>query len=60
MNPSGTSARDTNATSMMPAMSVRLFRLQGIKRISRGAVLGTQILPAKAKWCGVRDMLYCA
>jgi hypothetical protein len=45
---------------MMLAMRARLFLLQGIKRISRGAILGAQILPAKAKWCGVRDMLYCA
>jgi hypothetical protein len=34
MNPGGTSARDANATSSMLAMSVRLLRLRGLKRIS--------------------------
>ena len=40
MKPAGMSARDANATSMMPAMSVCLFRLQGAKRISQGAIIG--------------------
>jgi hypothetical protein len=48
MNPGGMSTRDANATSMMPAMSVRLFRLPGLKRISHGVILGRGILPAKA------------
>jgi hypothetical protein len=39
MNPAGTSAPEANATSMMLAMSVRLFRLQGLKRISRSVIL---------------------
>jgi hypothetical protein len=53
MNPGGTRARDTNATSTMLAMSVRPFRWQGLKRISQSAILGAEILPAKAKWCGL-------
>jgi hypothetical protein len=35
MNPGGMSTRDANATSMMPAISVRLFRLRRLKRISQ-------------------------
>jgi hypothetical protein len=50
MNPAGMSARDANATSMRPAMSVRLFRLAGLKRISQDVILGGEILPAKVQW----------
>jgi hypothetical protein len=45
MNPGGMSAREANATSMMLAMSVRLIRVRGLKRISGGVVLGRAILP---------------
>ena len=48
MNPGGMSTRDANATSMMLAISVRLFRLPGLKRISQAVILGGGILPAKA------------
>jgi hypothetical protein len=48
MNPGGMSTRNANATSMKLAMSVRLFRLQGLKRVSWGAIPGGEILPAKA------------
>ena len=39
MKPGGMSTRDANATSMMPAMNVRLYRLPGLKRISQGVIL---------------------
>jgi hypothetical protein len=48
MNPGGMSARETNAISMMLAMSVRLHRLPEIKRISHH-YSWWGILPAKAK-----------
>jgi hypothetical protein len=44
MNPGGMSARDANATSMRLAMSVGLFRLQGLKRISQGAIVSAEII----------------
>jgi hypothetical protein len=47
MNPGGMSARDANATSMMLAMSVRLLRLRGLKRISDGVFLGPGFYPEK-------------
>jgi hypothetical protein len=47
MNPAGMSARDTNATSMRLAMSVRLFRLAGLKRISQGVILGAEFYQQK-------------
>jgi hypothetical protein len=49
MNPGGMSTRNANATSMMLAMSVRLFRLRGLKRISQRAIIAGEILPAKTK-----------
>jgi hypothetical protein len=52
MNPGGMSTRNANATSMMPAMSIRLFRLHRLKRVSRGANLGAEILPAKRNTVG--------
>jgi hypothetical protein len=39
MNPGGMSARNASATSMMLAMSVRLLRSRGLKRISHGFIL---------------------
>jgi len=39
MNPGGMSAREANATSMMLAMSVRTFRLPGLKRSPTGLFL---------------------
>jgi hypothetical protein len=45
MNPAGISARDANATSSMLAMSVRLLRLRGLKRISHGVTLGPGFYP---------------
>ena len=44
MNPGGMYTRSANATSMMLAMSVRLFRLQRLKRVSQAAILGGEIL----------------
>jgi hypothetical protein len=52
MNPSGMSARDANATSMMLAMTVRLRRLLELKRISHGVFLGERILPANRNSVG--------
>jgi hypothetical protein len=40
MNPGGMSTRDANATSMMLAMSHRLFRLPGLKRVSQDSWRG--------------------
>jgi spermidine synthase len=39
MYPEGMSTRDANATSMIPAMSVRLLRMPGLKGISKGVIL---------------------
>ena len=47
MKPGGMSARNANATSMTLAMSIRLLRLRGVKRISRGN--RALILPAKSE-----------
>jgi hypothetical protein len=47
MNPAGMSARDANATSMRLAMSVRLFRLAGLKRISQSVILGGEFYQQK-------------
>jgi hypothetical protein len=47
MNPGGMSARDANATSMRLAMSVRLFRLAGLKRISQSVILGGEFYQQK-------------
>jgi hypothetical protein len=52
MNPAGMSARDANATSMRLAMSVRLFRLAGLKRISQSVILGGEFYQQKCN--GVR------
>jgi len=43
MNPGGMSTRDANATSMMLAMNIRLFRLPGLKRISEDSWRGNFI-----------------
>src|ERR1700683_1681240 len=60
MKPSGMNARDANATSMMLATIVRLFRLRGPKHISRGTVLCLEILPAKAEWRGPAPWAFAA
>ena len=47
MNPGGINTRNANATSMMLAMSVRLFRLQRLKRISRAQFLARKFYHQK-------------
>jgi hypothetical protein len=42
------STRDANATSMMLAMIVRLFRLPGLKRISQGVILSGEFYQQRA------------
>jgi hypothetical protein len=49
INPGGINTRNANATSMVLAMSLRLFRLQRLKHISQRTMLGREILPAKVK-----------
>jgi hypothetical protein len=46
MKPGGMNMRDANATSMMLAMSNRLFRWLSLERISHRVLFGTGILPA--------------
>jgi hypothetical protein len=48
MNPGGMSTRDANATSIMPAVNVRLLHLPRLKGISPGVILRGGILPAKS------------
>jgi hypothetical protein len=48
MKPGGMSPRDASATSMMLAMSARLFQLPRLKRISQGAVLGGKNINSKS------------
>ena len=57
MNPAGMSARDANATSMMLAMSVRLFRLPGLKRISQDVILGGEFYPTRRSIVDMTQML---
>jgi hypothetical protein len=52
MNPGGMSARDASAASMMLAMSIRLLRLRGLKRISQGVILGGESYPERRNGVG--------
>jgi len=47
MYPGGMIAREANPASMMLAMSLRVVRLRGLKRISHGIILREGILPGK-------------
>jgi hypothetical protein len=49
MNPGGMSARDANATSIMPAMSMRVLRLPGLRCISQSVIFAAELYQQERK-----------